>query len=137
MINIQNIPLVHEESEEYKEFFSSGRWGTEYLIRPIWKWLPDFDEMDDEEKKKYKLKNMKEGLYLTGMQIISEKWVNKGFCASLFATFGIILDEAYPVEMKKDAYGIQKTMLYLNFEHILFDARGNGTDDELSYTVTS
>lgn len=137
MINIQNIPLLSEESEDYKNFFSSDMWGGDYLIKPILTWLPDFDEMDDEEKKKYKLKNLKEGLYLTAMEIISDKWVNKGFCASLFSTFGIILDEAYPVEMKADHYKTEKSMLFLRFEHIYLDARGNGEDDELSYTLTS
>ena len=136
MININNIPLVHQEDEDAKNFLNPDNFMSGYyLVKPIWTYLPDFDEMDDAEKKKYKLRSIKEGLYLTGLELISDKWVNKGFCASIFSTFGIILDEAYPVEMKSEHYKTEKSMVFLRFEHILFDARGNGNDEEIHYTV--
>lgn len=133
MININNIPLVTDESNDYKNFFSE-EYENEYLIKPIFKYLPDFDGMGANEKRNYKFKHLKEGRYLVGMEIISDKWVNKGFCANLFRFFGLILDESYPVVMNKNEYSTEKSMVFLRFEHILFDISNKKYDNEMYLT---
>ena len=72
MVNIKGFPLLHEE--ECKEMFSADMpFSGYYFMKPIYKWLPDFSELDDKEKEKYIFKNLKEGMYLVGLEIISEK----------------------------------------------------------------
>jgi len=62
MININGIPLL--EDSECKGIFSEDDCAEGYFINPIYKWLPDFKDLDDDERKKYKFKDLKEGLYL-------------------------------------------------------------------------
>ena len=52
MVNIKGFPLLHEE--ECKEMFSADMsFSGYYFMKPIYKWLPDFSDLDDEEKAKY------------------------------------------------------------------------------------
>ncbi len=79
MINLNGFPLLHED--ECKEMFSAeDAWAGYYFVKPIYEWLPDFQNLDDDERAKYKFKNVKEGMYLVGLQIIADRWVNRGFC---------------------------------------------------------
>lgn len=118
MVNIKGFPLLHEE--ECREMFSADMsFSGYYFIKPIYKWLPDFKELDDEEKAKYIFKNLKQDMYLVGLEIISEKWVNKGFCAMLLETYGLVLCEANPMEKKGDR-GDEESLIFLSFKHIAF-----------------
>ena len=118
MINIKGCPLLHED--ECNDLFSAeGSFTGYYFVKPIYRYLPDTDRLDDEEKAKYKFKNVKEGLYLVGLEIISDRWVNKGFCGMLLETYGLVLDEANPM-VKKGDRGDEKSLVYLNFDHIAF-----------------
>jgi len=58
-------------------------------------------------------------MYLVGLEIISEKWVNKGFCGMLLETYGLVLDEANPM-VKKGNRGNEESLIYLSFDHIAF-----------------
>ena len=119
MINIKGFPLLHEE--ECREMFSNDRsFSGYYFMKPVYEWLPDFgDLVDDEEKSKYIFKNVKEGNYLVGLGIISEKWVNKGFCGMLLETYGLVLDEANPM-VKMGDRGNEESLIYLSFNHVAF-----------------
>ena len=121
MVNIKGFPLLHEE--ECKEMFSADMsFSGYYFMKPIYKWLPDFSDLDDEEKAKYIFKNLKEGMYLVGLEIISERWVNKGFCGMLLETYGLVLDEANPM-VKKGDRGDEESLIYLSFDHVAFAVR--------------
>lgn len=118
MINIKGFPLLHED--ECNDLFSAEDSFTGYyFVKPIYKYLPDTDGLDDEEKAKYKFKNVKEGLYLVGLEIISDRWVSKGFCGMLLETYGLVLDEANPM-VKKGDRGNEDSLVYLKFDHIAF-----------------
>lgn len=118
MVNIKGFPLLHED--DCKELFSADMsFFASYFMKPIYKWLPDFSDLDDEEKAKYIFKNLKEGMYLVGLEIISEKWVNQGFCGMLLEKYGLVLDEANPM-VKKENRVSEKSLIYLSFDHIAF-----------------
>jgi hypothetical protein len=56
-----------------------------------------------------------EGLYLTGLEVISSKWVNKGYCALLFAHYGLVIDEARPMlGIDNERY----PLIYISFVHV-------------------
>ncbi len=119
MINLSGFPLLHQD--ECKEMFSAEDfWSGYYFVKPIYKWLPDFKDLDDDERAKYKFKNVKEGMYLVGLQIIADRWVNKGFCGSLLENYGLVLDEANPITKKGDGKFDEDAMIMLNFDHIAF-----------------
>ena len=119
MINLNGFPLLHED--ECKEMFSSeNSWAGYYFIKPIYKWLPDLQNLDDYERSKYKFKNVKEGMYLVGLKIIADRWVNKGFCGTLLERFGLVLDEANPINKKGDSKYDKESMIMLSFDHIAF-----------------
>ena len=116
MINIKGFPLLHED--ECNDLFSSEDDFTGYyFVKPIYKYLPDKDSWDGEEKDKFN--NVREGLYLVGLEIISDRWVNKGFCLRLLESYGLVLDEANPM-VKKGDRGDEDSFIYLNFNHICF-----------------
>lgn len=118
MINIKEFPLL--DQEKCKEMFSADMsFSGYYFIKPIYEWLPDFSGLDDEEKAKYIFKNLKEGMYLVGLEVISEKWVNKGFCRMLLETYGLVLNEANPM-VKKGDRNEEESLIYLSFEHVAF-----------------
>ena len=115
-ITINGFPLLRED--ECNGLFSAEYCFTgNYFLKPIYRWLPDFRDMDDEEKAEYNLKNVKEGLYLVRLEIISDRWVNKGFCGMLLEKYGLVLDEANPMVKKGDG-GDENSLVYLNFDHI-------------------
>ena len=119
MINLNGFPLLHED--ECKEMFSSeNSWAGYYFIKPIYRWLPDFQQLDDDERAKYKFKNVKKGMYLVGLKIIADRWVNKGFCGTLLERYGLVLDEANPIIKKGDSKYDGESMIMLNFDHIAF-----------------
>ena len=122
MVNIKGFPLLHEE--DCKRLFSADAFYTHlFFLKPIYKSLPDFTEFDDEEKEDYIFKNLKQGDYLVGLDVISDKWVNKGFCAMLLEKYGLVLDESTPMVKKADYYeGWQKeeSFVYLSFQHIAY-----------------
>ncbi len=135
MITVKNVPLVIEDSDEFRNFFLSEEWGAEYLLKPRWNILPDFDNLDDVEKKNHRLYKLPENSYLTGMEVMSEESVCAGFCAALLRTFGLVLTEAFPVEVKSSSFASEKTMVCLVFGHILFDANGNENENEMVYNL--
>ena len=124
MITIKGIPLLHED--ECTDLFSADSTWSDYyyFIKPIYKYLPDTDGMDDEERANYKFKNVKEGKYLVGLEIISDHWVNKGFCGSLLTHYGLVLDEGNPI-VKKGDNGDDDSLVYLSFDHIAFAVWGS------------
>jgi len=123
MINIKGFPLLHEE--ECKEMFSADMsFSGYYFMKPSYKWLPDFGELDDEDKEKYIFKNLKEGMYLVGLEIISEKSVCRGFCGMLSNTYGLVLEKANPMVKKGDT-GDEESLIYLSFEHVAFAIYSN------------
>ncbi len=125
-LDIKRVPLVTEDSAEYKAFFHSDRWGNHYLVKTLIECLPDFDGMDAEAKKKYKLKSIKEDWYIVGMEVMSDKWICAGFCGELFSTFGLILEGANPVVIKGD--NSEKSMVLLRFEHVYKAVNGGDVD---------
>ena len=127
MINIKGVPLVHEEDDMGRLFNPGNCLTDKYLLRPIYTYLPNMSELNDEERKDYKFKDVKEGLYLTGLEVVSDQWVNKGFCAALLERFGLVLNEAFPIKRISN-YSSEKTMIMLNFKHIVFALR----DSEVS-----
>ena len=118
MISIKGFPFLHED--ECNDLFSAqGCFTGDYLVKPIYRYFPNTDGLDVEEKEKYKFKNVKEGLYLVGLEVISDGWVNKGFCGMLLKQYGLVLREANPIVKKCDR-GDENSLIYLNFYHIAF-----------------
>jgi len=114
MITIKGFPLLHED--ECDTMFSADQsWAGEFFIKPKYKWLPDSRE--DEEREGYLLKDIKPGMYLVGLEVISDRWLNKGFCAMLLNHYGLVLDESYPMA-RMDNYKHEKTYVHYSFEHI-------------------
>jgi len=121
MINIKGFPLLHED--ECNDLFSAeGSFTDGFFVKPIYRYLPDFDGLNEEEKIDYKFKNVKKGLYLVRLEIISDRWVNPGFCGMLLKTYGLVLDEANPMVKRWDS-GNEVSFVYLNFDHIAFAVR--------------
>jgi hypothetical protein len=113
------FPLV-ENTECHDLFTGEGSFIGIYSMKPIFEWLPNFNGLDEEEKKEYKYKNIKEGNYLVGLEVISDRWVNKGFCGMLLECYGLVLDEAYPMSKIGDSKFDENPMIYLKFDHITF-----------------
>lgn len=122
MINLNGFPLLHED--ECKEIFSAeNNWAGYYFVKPIYKWLPDMQELEDYEREKYIFKNIKEGRYLVGLKIIANGWVNPGFCCTLLQQYGLVLEEANPITKKAEGLHDQESMIMLNFKNIAFAVR--------------
>jgi hypothetical protein len=118
MVSIKEIPLLHEE--ECNELFSSQTSFSEcYFMKPIYTFLPDFSYLAEEEKPGYLFKNLEEGQYLIGLEIISEKSVGMGFCSMLLKSYGLVLDEATPM-IKKNNKRDEESFIYMSFRHIAF-----------------
>lgn len=109
--------VTDEEIElfNYKDYSDHA----EFFFRPIFKLLPDLEGMDKKEINKYFFKDIPEGFYFVGLEIISNTWINKGFCSHLFKEYGLILDETNP--MQKIGNYSEEPMIFVRLEHILFD----------------
>lgn len=114
----QRFPLLRQEQCNGLLNSDDDSLAEDYFMKPIFKPLPDTDGLSDEEKAKYKFRDIEEGWYLVGLEIISNMWVNKGFCGMLLETYGLVLDESYPM-VKKDRHR-DESFVYLKFEHIVF-----------------
>lgn len=117
MINIKGIPLLHED-DCLSLFTPEGFLSSYYFLKPKYKYLPDLKYIDEKEKSEYFLKDIKEGFYLIGLQVISDNWVNRGFCELVLTRLGLVLVEANPMT-KKGNFG-KRSLFYLNFKHIAF-----------------
>ena len=117
MVKIEGFPILLEE--ECQDMFNSDFGFFErYFLKPKYEWLPDFGELNEEEKTKYKFKNLKEGMYLVGMEIITENWVDVGYCNYLLEQCGLVLDSANVMEMK-GSRGSKESLICLTFKHII------------------
>ena len=115
MITINNLPLVKAENVN---LFEDQMWSTAYFLKPEYTYLPDFSDMDEEDKLTYNLKDIEEGMYLVGLEVISDVWVSAGFLGVLLDVYGLLLDESYPVE-QKDKHKVSKTFVHLKFKHVI------------------
>lgn len=115
MITINNLPLVKKDKFD---LFSNDIYGDKYYLKPEYKYLPDFTDMNEEEKLTYNLKDIEEDVYLIGIEVISDGWVSPGFMSTLFECYGLILEESYPIE-QKNKNKVTQTYVYLNFKHII------------------
>ena len=113
-VKINGIPLACES--ECDMLFSTDGWGGYFFIRPIYRHFPDMTGLDDNERNNYKFKNLLDDMYLVGLELIAEDWVNMGFCAALLERYGLVLKEANPITKKNENHDLP--MLYMNFEHI-------------------
>lgn len=117
-----SIPLVLDNDENFPSIVR-GCCGKSFLVMPEYSYLPDYENLSDEEKEDYFLKNIDEGLYITGCTIISDKWVNKGFCGYMIREFGLIIDEAFPLKRIKSEYS-EECLIEIRFKHICFEHMG-------------
>lgn len=116
MISIKGFPLIKEK--EFNEMLShDSSFSGCFFLKPIFQFLPDYSDLCEEEREKYIFKKIKKGVYLIGLELISDKWVNKGFCAMIFENFGLVLKQANPIVKKNDIYH-EQSLVYLSFEHI-------------------
>jgi hypothetical protein len=120
MLEKLEFPFVHED--DCKGIFEPETpLSDAYFLKPEYKYFPDTDGLEDDEKEKYKFKNVKPGMYFIGLKVISEEWVNLGFCGSLLSQYGLVLAEANPIIKKGNhrwSPGI--AMIELSFTHIHF-----------------
>jgi hypothetical protein len=113
-INNLRYPIITaKEFTKYSDDFLM----TEYFVRPKFASLPDLDSLDEEEKEAYKFKDIPEDVYLVGLEVISETWVNRGFCGRILEAFGLVVDEAFPVSQTESTYST-KTLIRINFGHV-------------------
>lgn len=118
MIEINGYKLATAE-DALDLFDADHSFSGQYHIKPIYSYLPDFTNMEEEEKKEYVFKDVPEGSYLVGLEVISDQWVNKGFCNTLFRSYGLILDESYPLAMRASRHDTEASMVFLSFRHPL------------------
>lgn len=113
LIKLNGIPLLTEE--QCQGLFSTDDWGGDYLMKPIYRDLSDTSDLSESERKNYRFKELPDELYLVGLVVVSDDWVNKGFCGSLFETYGLVLDEAHPITKKEK--NNSESMMQLTFGH--------------------
>lgn len=89
MLQISKLPLVHKNAVLFEEL----NWHDDYTVKLKYTYFPQEKEDNDPAW----FDGVPEGLYLTGLDVISSKWVNRGYCALLFARYGLVIDEAYPM----------------------------------------
>jgi hypothetical protein len=116
-VTVAGIPLMSEE--QFKEYFihatDSGLF-SDWLVRPIFEFLPD----DDKTHKVYEsFKGLKEEAYLMGLEVMSEGWLSPGACGHIFRDMGLILDEASPAKKGDDRRSYGMGMIAVKFDHIL------------------
>lgn len=116
MITIKGFSFA--TAEDCKTLFSqdhmSGDW---YAIKQVFTYLPDFSDIDEEDKENYIYKTLPPDEYLTELEIFSDKWVSIGFCRLLLMKLGMVLREVFPI-IQKGRNGENNCLIKLVFEHI-------------------
>jgi hypothetical protein len=109
MINIKGFTIISEEEVKggmFDDIFTEDR-----FVKPIFKNLPDFDGLNNEEKKEYLFRDIKKGSYLVGLEIISEKFMS---CGVLLNYCGLVVSSVTPI-LKQ---GEEESLYLLTFRHI-------------------
>lgn len=118
MIIFSEIPIVNKE-KSMELFNNDYSFSGMYFFKPDYKWLPDFSDMDGDEKENYIFRDLEEGLYFTNLEIISSHIVSAGLCSILLNKFGLVLEKSNPM-VKLDGDGCNTEFVFISFEHIVF-----------------